>query len=393
MAFMAHAMRAPLAVVLLLAACAPHGQATPSSADSVQLTPPPSEHSAQVVAAAAPSPPPGPPSEEQATAMIATCCKDLDCHYERGSSYVYWTNLGEKEPSFDCVLRTVQEVPVLQKVGIAWKLGVTGPTMARVVEEVSRVRNVRVLDLDVDDVSLAPLASATALRELRLNAGPATRDFGTLAALPLDVLEIHVRGALAATVREVARATNTTSLLILSHEAADLTPLSAMSRLRTLSLITELDVDLAPLAVVHDLEYLDLTFSRPSKLAGLATLRQVRTLSIIAPGPLSLAPVGRLGDLTSLSLAVEGTSDLSPLGAMTKLRSLTLQMNTVTSIAPLGRLRGLVNVDVCHTAVRDPMPLAASRVEYVSLPRSVPVPLAKALADRLPPNAVSYCDR
>ena len=186
------------------------------------------------------------------------------------------------------------------------------------------------------------------------------------------------------------------------NEAVDLRALSALQRLRTLSVVNGRALEVEHAWMFTELEELSAQEVGKVDLSGAARLGHLRRLHV-GPALESLEPLSRLTSLEyvnlpgrwatleplrslekieSLQVRVERSAELSPLGALPRLRELVIDGarvdrlvaalsgqqqftrlfmagdKAVKDVEPLAKLSGLELVDLTDTSVTDISPLA-----------------------------------
>ncbi|MFN3202709.1 MAG: leucine-rich repeat domain-containing protein [Bradymonadia bacterium] len=152
----------------------------------------------------------------------------------------------------------------------------------------------------------------------------------------------------------------------------DLTPLSALKSLESLTLVSAKPRTLKPLAALKLLTHLVIDNSDVQNLEGLQGCTALKVLSLDGAGIREIKPLAGLSQLTQLNLAGNRLKDLSPLAgkkALTELdvsfnprlvdleplaetpalERLRARMTAVASVEPLLKLTRLLEVDVCLT--------------------------------------------
>lgn len=171
---------------------------------------------------------------------------------------------------------------------------------------------------------------------------------------------------------DLAHFAGLTALVLDRCPILDLSPVSGLRELRSLSV---LDVKLDSLAPLRNLPHLEaLRLSREPfdglDLAGLDALRRLdlgdlplRSLDAVAAAlrltdlrlepryaaPLDLAPLGRLRDMRRLAVRARGVTDLAPLRHLDRLTTLDLSGTRPGSLEPLLSLRALTDLSLIGT--------------------------------------------
>ncbi len=139
---------------------------------------------------------------------------------------------------------------------------------------------------------------------------------------------------------------------------SDLTPISDLTSLHTLSLDDTRITDLAPLAALTSLHTLKLILAHVSDISPLAGLSSLHTLTLGSRQTSDLSPLAGLTSLHTLSLVLEKISDLSPLGGLKTIKRLSLDGALVSDLTPLSDLKSLHTLVLQQTPVSDLRPLS-----------------------------------
>lgn len=167
-----------------------------------------------------------------------------------------------------------------------------------------------------------------------------------------DVEEITVpEPADYTTLADFALCTGLKSLsLVGTHSGCDLTGLSSLTTLESLSLremgITTLD--LPALSPLTGLTTLDLSKNSIGDISALSALENLRKLDLSFNSLLDVSPLSALTALTRLDLSQNAVSDLTPLGTLTALETLALDENRIQMLTGLSSLRNLIELSVSN---------------------------------------------
>ena len=131
----------------------------------------------------------------------------------------------------------------------------------------------------------------------------------------------------------------------LSYQIQDISPLSGLVNLQTLSLSRNQISDLTPLAELTNLQWISLNENQIS----------------------DISPLAQLKSLSRLELRVNQISDISPLATLTNLNNLYMSWNQVRDISPLANLSGLSIVHLMNNQISDITPLPALLNGYALL--------------------------
>jgi internalin A len=153
---------------------------------------------------------------------------------------------------------------------------------------------------------------------------------------------------------------NLKSLEIFEFESyfSDLSPLSSLLELRTLSLTSHLISDLIPLANLTNLIDLDLSGQQISDLTPLSTLTSLRKFSLSNSQVTDLSPLAHLTQLTELNLINTPILDFSAISQLSNLTQLKIFNSQLSQLQPLAALKSLEFLDISDNAISDIQPLA-----------------------------------
>ena len=143
-----------------------------------------------------------------------------------------------------------------------------------------------------------------------------------------------------------------------TNPISDVSPLSALTQLTTLSLGDTAVSDVSPLSALTQLTGLGLSVIAVSDVSPLANLTQLKWLHLSFTAVSDVSPLANLTQLTRLSLGNTDVSDVSPLANLTQLTSLGLDYTDVSDVSPLAGLTQLTRLNLNRTAVSDVSPLA-----------------------------------
>ena len=139
------------------------------------------------------------------------------------------------------------------------------------------------------------------------------------------------------------------SELELSGNIRDLSALSDLRQLSTLSLRNTKVNDLRPLQGLERLSELDLSNTQVIDLSPLYSLKNLLILNVSRTPLIDLRPLQDLRNLSSLDLSETRIHDLSPLIGLEGLHVLRLSDMEIKDLSPLGRLWGLEILDLSYT--------------------------------------------
>ena len=135
--------------------------------------------------------------------------------------------------------------------------------------------------------------------------------------------------------------TNLTTLSLSHNKISDISPLSSLTNLTTLDLLYNEISDISPLSSLTNLTTLVLTYNEISDISPLSSLTNLTTLSLHDNSISDISPLSSLTNLTTLDLYANSISDISPLSLLTNLNTLVLTYNEISNISPLADNIGL----------------------------------------------------
>ena len=138
----------------------------------------------------------------------------------------------------------------------------------------------------------------------------------------------------------------------------DIRPLSTLINLEVLSLWkTQISADISPLAALKKLRTLDISHNQIEDIRPLAALTELQTLAIEVNLITDLTPLSEL-NLIELIMGNNPITDIRPLATLINLEMLILENCEVFDISPLAALKKLRSLDLTNNQVEDVRPLA-----------------------------------
>lgn len=138
----------------------------------------------------------------------------------------------------------------------------------------------------------------------------------------------------------------------------DISPLSKLGKLGTLSLSRSPVRDITPLVKLHELRTLELRNLLTVDFEPLSRLHNLRSLSIVQKQAIDFAVIGRLTNLTELDLSGVQSEDLGLLSGLTNLRKLSFEGSLISELAPLCHMTTLTVLRAPGCPICDLAPLA-----------------------------------
>ena len=139
----------------------------------------------------------------------------------------------------------------------------------------------------------------------------------------------------------------------------DLTPLSRLPNLESLSLLEALETDVPRLPQVTEFRG-DLHANTAAVLSALPSLKVLDLVRADVSTAEARAALSRLTDLTTLRLPGAGLTDTAPLAPLSRLTVVDLNSNQIHDISSLSSLVALQSLDLSNNQVTDLSPLVAN---------------------------------
>jgi Leucine-rich repeat (LRR) protein len=221
---------------------------------------------------------------------------------------------------------------------------------------ISNLINLNSLEISsLDPIDISPILTLPNITELSLD-WPTSLDITCLQAFPqLTSLTLYAD-------RDIADLTPLTNLnltkLVLSASVSDISPLSLLSNLQSLTLSDLSITDISPLTELHQLEYLYLEIHRDADFSPLSQLNSLKSLILSRHHISDLSMLSELTNLEFLVLDRNDISDITPISGLTKLTHLELDFNDITDLTPLHSLTELQYLSISNMEISDITPLA-----------------------------------
>ena len=195
----------------------------------------------------------------------------------------------------------------------------------------------------------------------RLQAAPATVDFGDDAALEAEVRRKLCKDTGPLTPADLAQVKSINLSTAKVHQI-DPCIFPMFTSLKDLFLGPGDYDDLTPLQKLTTLESLRLSMSQVKDLHAIEGLKRLDRLDIshTLVGDDQLKSVGSLVNLTELMLDEDNVTDLTPIANLKKLERLSIKKTGVKSLAPLSQLKTLKFLYIADTPVTRHHPRAAA---------------------------------
>ena len=253
------------------------------------------------------------------------------------------------------------------RAAIAEALG-KSPNTPITVQEMERLRELRVADRGIRDLTGLQFATNATLLELADNE---ISDLSPIAGL-INLRKLNFSRNPVSDLSPVRGLTNLTILFFLGTQVSDLSPVAGLINLKTLDFNhNDNIVNLSPVAGLINLE--SIVGDRISDLSPVVGLINLQALFLHGDNISDLSPVAGLTNLRIIHIGGTSVSDLSPLSGLIKLEHLYLPHGEISDLTPLAGLTSLKELYVHHNNISDISPLAGltgltrMRLEYNSI--------------------------
>ena len=146
-----------------------------------------------------------------------------------------------------------------------------------------------------------------------------------------------------------------------SNDISDLSPLSGLTNLRTLSLSGNSISDVSALSNLTNLTVLDLNDNSISNVSPLSGLTNLRTLLLSDNSISDVSALSALTNLTgTLALGDNSISDVSALSNLTNVAELWLNDNSISDVSALSNLANLRDLYLYDNSISDLAPLVSN---------------------------------
>lgn len=163
-------------------------------------------------------------------------------------------------------------------------------------------------------------------------------------------------------IKNLAGLEHCTALMLIDldgNEISDLSPISKLSKLQSVTLSGNKINDIAPLKELTAMQLLDLSRNEVADLSPITAMKNLRTLYVANNKLSSLAPIAELTKIWSLDASANQLTDLTPVSGLSWLTMLDLRQNQIKSLDPISPLRELDFLLLTGNQVEDLSPLVA----------------------------------
>lgn len=217
----------------------------------------------------------------------------------------------------------------------------------------------RIAAISVLTAALVPMVPAAAL------AGPSStvvsRAESALPSPPPTVTDPQLRACLEAEIREPFRGGSDWTLASLNsltcHGVDSLAGLEGAKELKGLEIDGSV-TDLSPLSGLTRLSTLSITRSSVTDLTPLAQLKALEQLDLSGNPVHNLRPLADLDKLVTLRISDTEVDDLSPIASLKSLRELHAEYANIEELSAVAELRNLSVLDLTSNSISDPSPLS-----------------------------------
>ena len=228
------------------------------------------------------------------------------------------------------------------------------PKDAKELSDVANMVFIEKLTVDLSSsADVTCLSSLTTLTELNINNATVSRDMlKTISAMP-KLKKLSLTNCYLSSVEPLSSATGLQYLNLSNNAIRDLTPLSGLRELQELHLASNAVIDLAPVAALTKLNKLDVSYNTITTLSPISTCVNLTWLNA---GVNTIAELGAIDQLTRLqyvNLESNKITDVSPLSACTEIEELNISSNSITDIKSLSALNKMTTFNFSHNTVKE----------------------------------------
>ena len=169
----------------------------------------------------------------------------------------------------------------------------------------------------------------------------------------INLGELHSNLSAIADLTPLTGLTSLHTLSLSASEISDVSPLASMTSLHVLSLGRNTISDVSPLAGLTGLANLDLQGNAISDVSSLAALTSLQALHLSFNPISDISALAGLTSLEDLALTRTWINEVSSLAEMKQLQHLELSGNNISDLSPLAGLKSLAQLLLGSTAVSD----------------------------------------
>lgn len=155
------------------------------------------------------------------------------------------------------------------------------------------------------------------------------------------------------------------------HLGGDISDISALSELKNLTTLSLTNISASDISALSELKNLTLlsiiSSSAVSDISALAELPNLTWLTIQECSVRNIEPLSGLKNLRALNLIGNSVSDISSLSGMTSLMSLELAYNSISDFSIVAELPNLERISCSNNPIEDMSPLEAADEKGVSV--------------------------
>jgi len=205
------------------------------------------------------------------------------------------------------------------------------------------------------NIDLLPLLELPNLRSLNVHS-PQLEDLSPLSGLiSLESLSLNVPVHY---IDSLSALTNLQSLELVIGQLSNIAPLAELTNLRSLEIRTRQMSDITPLANLVNLEYLNLGWNQIYDISPLTGLVRLEVLDLRRNQIYDITPLSGLINLETITLESNLIQDITSLSGLEHLRELNLSSNAISNITPLARLENLASLNLNWNHIYDLTPIA-----------------------------------
>ena len=190
------------------------------------------------------------------------------------------------------------------------------------------------------------LSGMTSLQKLDLSSSSVSTQALSLIGGLTGLQELVLDGCGITDVSALSTLTQLTTLTLSNNRVADLSQLAALTALESLDLSTNEITDFTALQQLTQLKSLKLAYNSPASIQPLAACKALEELDLSNCGLTSLAPIAGCTALTSLTAAHNELESIAGLEACTALEEVDLSYNKLTSVDELGGIDSIYYLNI-----------------------------------------------
>ena len=220
-------------------------------------------------------------------------------------------------------------------------------------EDMATLTELNAVDADIQD--LTGLQFATDLEILDIRRSPIS-NLSPLSAL-IKLRSLKFSSSAISDLSPLVRLENLEHLTAWGAEVLDLSPLKGLTKLRALEFDYDLLSDLSPLSGLSNLRWFVFYGCDVSDLSPLRELTELRHVQLSHNRISDISPLAGLVNLESLSIKDNEIVDISSLAGLFNLRDIRIGDNKISDVSPLASLHKLTFLEIERNSISDLSPL------------------------------------